>query len=106
VKMKILKPFTISVVLVLAFLAAGGMVSGSPLAAGLAQSGITYVNGIFASGTGAVAMTSTHYQMLGTLGEVGLPYDTTTLHSASFEHQPGFLVGSDSWPVFLPLVQR
>ena len=46
---------------------------------------------IFASGTGGTALTSTHYKMLGTFGEIGLPTNTTTISSANFLHQPGFL---------------
>jgi len=50
-----------------------------------------FINGIFASSTGATTMTSTLYLMQGTLGEIGLPNNTTVVTSAGFSHQPGFL---------------
>ncbi|CAG1009753.1 hypothetical protein ANRL4_04084 [Anaerolineae bacterium] len=51
----------------------------------------TFINGIFASGSGAASMTSTAYLMRGTVGEPGLPYNTTVISSAGYQHQPGFL---------------
>ncbi len=54
----------------------------------------TFINGIFASGTGADTLESDLYQMLGTLGEVGLPNNETTLHSPNHQHQPGFLAAA------------
>jgi murein DD-endopeptidase MepM/ murein hydrolase activator NlpD len=54
----------------------------------------TFINGIFASGTGADTLTSALYLMLGTVGEVGLPNNETTLHSQSHQHQPGFLAAA------------
>ncbi|MCZ7572731.1 MAG: hypothetical protein M5U01_29595 [Ardenticatenaceae bacterium] len=51
----------------------------------------TFINGIFASGTGTDTLRSTLYQMVGTLGEAGLPNNETTLRSATLQHQPGFL---------------
>ena len=54
----------------------------------------TFINGIFASGTGATTLTSTLYLMLGTLGEVGLPNNETALNSSGFQHQPGFLAAA------------
>jgi hypothetical protein len=53
-----------------------------------------FVNSVFGSGTGAATMTSTHFAMLGTFNEVGLPSNTTTLTSTSFTHQPGFLAAA------------
>jgi PKD repeat protein len=50
-----------------------------------------FINGVFASGTGATAMSSSGFTMLGTFNEVGLPVGTTTLASVNFQHQPGFL---------------
>jgi murein DD-endopeptidase MepM/ murein hydrolase activator NlpD len=54
-----------------------------------------YVNGIFASGTGATTLTSHHFTMLGTFNEIGLT-NTTTLTSTTFTHQPGFLAAAPS----------
>jgi len=54
----------------------------------------TFINGIFASGTGASTLQSALYQMIGTLGEVGLPNNETTLTSGGFQHQPGFLAAA------------
>jgi hypothetical protein len=56
----------------------------------------TFINGIFASGTGADTLHSPLYQMVGTMGEVGLPNNETTLHSQSHQHQPGFLAAAPS----------
>jgi len=50
-----------------------------------------YMNGIFASGTGATPSSSLNFRMLSTFSEIGLPADTTTLTSPQFTHQPGFL---------------
>jgi len=51
----------------------------------------TFVNGIFASGTGATTLSSAAYRMVGTAGELGLPNNETTLVSQNHQHQPGFL---------------
>ncbi len=51
----------------------------------------TFINGVFASGIVVNTMQSASYAMLATVGEVGLPNNTTTLNSASYQHQPGFL---------------
>lgn len=51
----------------------------------------TFVNGIFASGTGASTLTSLTFRMAGTVGELGLPNNETTLVSQNHQHQPGFL---------------
>jgi hypothetical protein len=51
----------------------------------------TFINGVFASGVVANTLRSPSYAMLATVGEVGLPNNTTTLNSASYQHQPGFL---------------
>lgn len=51
----------------------------------------TFINGVFASGVVVNTMQSASYAMLATVGEVGLPNNTTTLNSASYQHQPGFL---------------
>ncbi|MEM7531666.1 MAG: dockerin type I domain-containing protein [Chloroflexota bacterium] len=40
---------------------------------------------------GAGASSSSGYQSQGTVGEYALPHNTTTLRSANFRHQPGFL---------------
>jgi hypothetical protein len=56
----------------------------------------TFINSIFASGTGADTLHSTLYQMAGTLGEVGLPNNETTLRSQGHQHQPGFLAAAPS----------
>ncbi|MEM7536878.1 MAG: peptidoglycan DD-metalloendopeptidase family protein [Chloroflexota bacterium] len=55
-----------------------------------------HVNGLFSSGTigtGTVASiaASTSYQMVGVMGEPGLPNNVTTLQSGSYHLQPGFL---------------
>jgi len=54
----------------------------------------TFINGIFASGTGANTLTSVLYQMVSTVGEIGLPNNETTLNSSGFQHQPGFLAAA------------
>ena len=54
----------------------------------------TFINGIFASGTGADTLQSDLYQMLGTVGEIGLPNNETALNSSGFQHQPGFLAAA------------
>ena len=54
----------------------------------------TFVNGIFASGTGANTLTSPAFRMIGTLGELGLPNNETTLMSQNHQHQPGFLAAA------------
>jgi hypothetical protein len=54
----------------------------------------TFINGIFASGTGADTLRSPLYEMWGTVGEVGLPNNETTLNSSGFQHQPGFLAAA------------
>ncbi len=53
----------------------------------------SFINGIFASGTGATTLTSTTFLMQGTLGEPGLPI-VPTIASAGFQLQPGFLAAS------------
>lgn len=50
-----------------------------------------YINSVFASGIVAQTMQSPSYQMIGTLGETGLPNNVTTLTSNGYQHQPGFL---------------
>jgi len=62
-----------------------------------------FVNGIFASGNVATTMTSTLYVMIGTYGEVGLSNDTT-ITSASFQHQPGFLA-AEPWIEPAPVLE-
>lgn len=59
-----------------------------------------FVNGIFASGTGAQTLTSTLYALHGTFGEFGLP-NTVTITSTNFQHQPGFLAAV---PAMSPIV--
>ncbi len=63
-----------------------------------------YINSVFASGIVAQTMQSATYQMIGTLGEVGLPNNETTLTSSSYQHQPGFLASTpaQSGAVVLP----
>lgn len=51
----------------------------------------TFINGAFASGNSGTPATSTSYQMIGVIGEIGVPVFTTTLSSSRFQHQPGFL---------------
>ncbi len=58
----------------------------------------TFINGIFASGTGANTLTSPAYRMLSTVGEIGLPNNETTLLSQSHQHQPGFLAAAPPPP--------
>jgi hypothetical protein len=60
----------------------------------LEGNGITLVTSVL--GSGATALTSTLYTLRNTLGEPGLPTSTTTITSASFRHQPGFLAASNS----------
>jgi hypothetical protein len=53
-----------------------------------------YVNGIFASGTGATTLASPTFRMVGTLGEIGVPNNATTLLSQRHQLQPGFLAAA------------
>jgi len=53
-----------------------------------------FVNGIFASGTGATTLTSLTFRMIGTLGEIGVPNNETTLLSQRHQLQPGFLAAA------------
>jgi len=54
----------------------------------------TFINGVFASGTGADTLRSPLYEMQGSLGEMGLPNNETTLTSQSHQLQPGFLAAA------------
>ena len=62
-----------------------------------------YVNSVFASGVVAQTMQSSVYQMIGTLGEVGLPNNVTTLTSNGYQHQPGFLAAMPALAGAVPL---
>jgi hypothetical protein len=97
--MKRLKTFTISIILLAALFAIGRSASASPLAA----SGIAFINGVFASGSGAGPMSSTNYQMQAVVGEAGLPGNATNLTSDHYQHQPGFLA-SISTPTPTPTI--
>jgi hypothetical protein len=55
-----------------------------------------FVNGIFASGSGAITLTSAGFRMIGTLGEAGVPNNATTLSSQGHQLQPGFLAARPS----------
>ncbi len=61
-----------------------------------------FINGIFASGIVANTMQSGSFRMIGTLGEVALPNNVTTLSSNSFQHQPGFLAAAPSGQPVIP----
>ena len=50
-----------------------------------------FINGIVASGSVTPKLRSPGYQMQATFGEPALPNNTTTIGSAGFRHQPGFL---------------
>lgn len=50
----------------------------------------TFLDGIFASGVIASPLQSASYRMILSVGGIGLP-PTTTISSASYRHQPGFL---------------
>ncbi len=66
----------------------------------------TYINGIFASGIVNNTMNSGSFQMLATFGEPGLPNNVTTISSASYRHQPGFLAarpGAAATPTPTPI---
>jgi hypothetical protein len=68
----------------------------------------TLVSGIFAAGTGGSPLASTNFLMLGTIGEVALANNQTTLTSANFQLQPGFLAAMPAaiGPLYLPLLLR
>lgn len=51
----------------------------------------TFINGVFASGTGADTMRSPLYEMWGSVGEMGLPNNKPALVSQNHQLQPGFL---------------
>ena len=63
--MKTLKIFTILAILLAALFVVGGSASARSLAA----SGVTFINGVFASGSGSAPLASTHYQMQAVVGE-------------------------------------
>jgi uncharacterized repeat protein (TIGR02543 family) len=48
--------------------------------------------GSFTSGVVSAPLESANYRMILTVGEIGLPV-MTTINSASYQHQPGFLAG-------------
>ena len=96
--MKTLKIFTVLAILLVALFVVGGSASARSLAA----SGVTFINGVFASGSGAAPLASTHYQMQAVVGEAGLPDGATDLSSANYRHQPGFLAASISTPTPTP----
>jgi len=50
-----------------------------------------HVNGVLAAGVVTAALSSGAYRMIGTLGEVALPNNATTLSSDRYRVQPGFL---------------
>ncbi len=62
----------------------------------------TFLFGVFGSGVVAPALQSASYQAVLTSGGIGLPV-TTTLSSASYRYQPGFLAGAQPMqPTELP----
>jgi len=65
------------------------------------------LNGLFAPGAGGLPLASTSYKMQAAFGELALPNNQTTLSSANYRHQPGFLAarGPES-KLFLPLVLK
>jgi len=100
--MKIFKTFAIPVIALVALFAVSGAASGSPSVAGLAQSGITFVKGVFASGNGAEPLVSSHYQMQAVVGQPGLPDNVSELSSTHYQHQPGFLSPATNTPTATP----
>jgi len=54
----------------------------------------TFINGVFASGTGATTLTSNLYAMKASVGEMGIPNNETTLRSQNLRLQPGFLAAA------------
>ncbi|RIK35000.1 MAG: hypothetical protein DCC55_31690, partial [Chloroflexi bacterium] len=54
------------------------------------------VNSRLTSGNAGAAMQSASFRMIGTIGEPALPNNATTLTSANFRHQPGFLAAAPS----------
>jgi hypothetical protein len=101
---------TFKIFILLAILLVALFVSGAPASArSLAASGVTFINGVFASGSGSAPLASTHYQMQAVVGEAGLPDSVTYPASAHYQHQPGFLAAAasptrtpTSIPVFTP----
>jgi hypothetical protein len=78
------------------YLIRGGYEAGSQ-AIPLVEPGhdeFTFINGVFASGTGGTRLNSSAYRMLGTVGEVGLPNNETVLVSQGHRLQPGFLAAN------------
>ncbi|NJL06113.1 MAG: M23 family metallopeptidase [Chloroflexaceae bacterium] len=61
------------------------------------------INGVVASGSGGTNLTSTAYQMQGTLGEPALPNNTVTISSPTFLHRPGFLAAFTPISTTVPL---
>lgn len=78
------------------YILAGGYQAGSQ-AIPIVEPGhdeFEFVNGIFASGAGATTLTSLTFRMIGTLGEIGVPNNETTLLSQRHQLQPGFLAAA------------
>lgn len=57
-----------------------------------------FINGVFASGSGAGTLQSGLFRMDASLGEIGLPNNTTAVASTGFRLQPGFLAARPSPP--------
>lgn len=51
----------------------------------------TFINGVFASGIVNDTMQSAQYRLASSIGQMGLPANQTTLSSAGYQLQPGFL---------------
>ena len=100
--MKIVKIFAIPVIALAALFAFSGAASGSPSVTGLASSGITFIKGVFASGSGAEPLVSSHYQMQAVVGQSGLPNNVSEISSSHYHHQPGFLEPATDTPTPTP----
>lgn len=59
-----------------------------------------FINGLFASGVYSDTLRSASFQMVGSLGEVGLPNNRPAVQSNNFQLRPGFLAAE---PVVKPL---
>ncbi|MEZ4867551.1 MAG: hypothetical protein R3C14_39860 [Caldilineaceae bacterium] len=56
----------------------------------------TFVSGVFASGIVNDTMQSAQYRLRSSIGQIGLPENRTTISSASYQLQPGFLAAVPS----------
>ena len=59
-----------------------------------------FINGLFASGVYSDTLRSANFQMVGSLGEVGLPNNKPAVNSVNFQIRPGFLAAQ---PIIQPL---